>query len=109
MVSDNKKKVILEKHGFELMEGFIMDYDKPEEDHMLSVFISKEEWFKRSLEGFEEYWWNGKTERLMNLEEAWEFLCEDIWDEKNFTDEMELESWAENEYAKHLLKLNNDQ
>ena len=60
-----------------------MEYDRPEIDNMLSIFITKEEWIKHTLEGIKTYYWNGNTERMLNFDEAWDYLEEELLKEIN--------------------------
>ena len=107
-IENNKKETILEYYKFEKTEGFLMDYDKPEDDEFLNVFITKEEWFNKSLEGFKTFWWNGKAERLLDLDEAWEYLEEDIWDRLGFKEEKQAKDYYETLYAKIVIEKTKD-
>ena len=104
-MNDNKREIILEHYGYSKTEGFIMDYDKPDDNNLLDVFITKEEWFEKSLEGFKTFYWNGKTERLMDLEDAWEYMIEDQFHLTTMTD-TKLEDYLEKLYAKLINKVN---
>ena len=81
LTEQEKKRILLIK-GFELEEGYCMDYEKPDEEFCSSVFISKEEWIKKTLEGCKEYWWNGDVaETMLDFDEAWTYAEEELWDE----------------------------
>lgn len=80
-LSNHERKLLLKIKGFSKEEGFCMDYEIPEESNITSVFISKQEWIEKTFNGLKEYYWNSSTEQMMDFEEAWEYLEEDLWDE----------------------------
>jgi len=80
-LTKTNKEDLLKLKGFKKEEGFCMDYDKPEDDNLLSIFITKEEWIEKTMAGCKTYYWNGRAERMLDFNEAWEYLSEDLWDE----------------------------
>lgn len=106
MITNDKKKVLLKHFGWTEEEGYAMEYDRADDDSILGIFITKEEWITKTLEGCKTYYWNGKTERMLDLDEAWEYLEEDEWDKNNIQSEVEINEYFEKVYAKIVSSLN---
>ena len=65
-------------YGWKPEEGYCFDYEPPENSQ--NVFITKEEWETKSKERPKEYYWNEMSEVMQDLEDAFDFVFEEIWD-----------------------------
>ena len=98
VIEENKKECLLKYYGYDSMEGYCMNHEQPEDCH-LSVFISKEEWIEKTLEGCKKYYWNKYSESVLTLDEAWECLEEDIWNQEDLGSEDKVNAFLEQLYA----------
>jgi hypothetical protein len=80
MYTDEEKTIILEKNGYEFMEGYC--FSNPTDQDYDTHFVSKEDVERAVAEGAKSYFWkDGHFAGVQVLEEAWENFCEDYWDE----------------------------
>jgi len=82
------KQEVLESNGYELLEGYMLDYDKDRDYDQ--VFIAREDVVKFFSEKPQQYYWNDMLEYLVDEEDAWERLYED-WCDKNLKENQDIE------------------
>jgi len=98
--TDEQKHKIVTANGFNCSKGYCMNYEIPEESELINVFITEEEWDKKSKEGAKNYYWNKHTEFICDLDEAFEYCMEDIWDTTNYETEKEFNEYVFDKWCK---------
>ena len=79
-LTNEEKEAFLKYCNIERLEGFVMDLERPD-DIYLNIFITKEEWIKKTLAGMEVTYYIPNSEKVVSFEEAWEYIEDDKWDE----------------------------
>ena len=95
--NDKQKKKILSKLGHEPMRGWCFDFEMPED--ACNTFITEEELIKKLREGSKEYYWEENTQVMVDLDDMFERIYEDLYDEKNFEKEAEVDAFL---YENHI-------
>ena len=76
---NKQKKMFLEKKNHKPERGWCFDFEMPEE--ATNTFITEEELIKKLREGSKEYYWHEGQEVMKDLEDMFESVCEDLYDE----------------------------
>jgi hypothetical protein len=84
------KEEILKTSKWEEFKGFCFPSPRCDEQYDLT-FVSVDDTFAVLSKGVQTYWWNNSHERLMDLEEAWEYFTEDYCEEHDISPENQEE------------------